>query len=274
MRLWCCGFSAVEPELAPEDAEELERRRRIERCHACTRANDGRLIVQGVLQRANARNRNGRVYPKEILMREADSYYRSHVLKGLAFGELDHPDSQSPLFRSLDWHNVSHQVLDYWWEGDDLVGVVEVLPTAKGEELMEYFNSGRKLGVSSRGWATLEDSGDGTGIYIQDDFELITFDFVSDPSTEGAFLTPIPIRYKNLRPQANLSKFDTLIAHPLAPPPPVLAPSGANGQRKTGPVGAGRQSNGSRANGAAPTNGVRQQQHPSGMPGKENQVRR
>lgn len=66
------------------------------------------------------------------------------------------------------------QILDYWWEGDDLVGIVEVLPTAKGETLKAYFLVGRKLGVSSRGWATLQDSGDGTGIYIQDDFELIT----------------------------------------------------------------------------------------------------
>lgn len=69
---------------------------------------------------------------------------------------------------------MTQQVLDYWWEGDDLLGVVEVLPTAKGEVLKAYFLVGRKLGVSSRGWATLQDNGDGTGIYIQDDFELIT----------------------------------------------------------------------------------------------------
>ena len=166
-------------------------------------------------------------------MREAERFYASHVLPGRAFGELDHPDPASPLFRLLDAANVCHQVLDYWWEGNALVGVVEVLPTPKGEELRDYFLQGRQLGVSSRGWATLHDPGDGRGVLIQDNFELITcdppgprtelrgrrggvarrggaaapgsrFDFVSDPSTVGAYLSPLTSRYKKLKPQADV----------------------------------------------------------------------
>jgi len=122
-------------------------------------------------------------------MREAERYYASHVKTHCALGELDHPNPSSPNFRSLTLDNVSHRVLDYYWEGEDLVGYVEVLSTPAGSMLKDLYLTGCQLGMSSRGWATLKER-DGL-VYIQEDFELITFDFVSDPSTEGAFLMPV-----------------------------------------------------------------------------------
>ena len=119
-----------------------------------------------------------------------------------ALGELDHPPPTSPTFRCLNDSNVSHQVLDYYWKGDDLMGYVEVLPTKAGGMLRDLYAAGFQLGMSSRGWATLKDE-DGF-IVIQDDFELITFDLVSDPSTEGAYLRPLQRRYETLRPPIDI----------------------------------------------------------------------
>lgn len=152
--------------------------------------------------RANARNRNGRVYPKPLLQREAAKFYDRHVRHRRALGELDHPPPTSPTFRCLNDSNVSHQVLDYFWKGDDLMGYVEVLPTKAGGMLRDLYVAGFQLGMSSRGWATLKDE-DGF-IVIQEDFELITFDFVSDPSTEGAYLRPLQRRYDTLRPPIDI----------------------------------------------------------------------
>ena len=152
--------------------------------------------------RANARNRNGRVYPKPLLQREAAKFHDRHVRHRRALGELDHPPPTSPTFRCLNDSNVSHQVLDYYWKGDDLMGYVEVLPTKAGGMLRDLYAAGFQLGMSSRGWATLKDE-DGF-IVIQDDFELITFDFVSDPSTEGAYLRPLQRRYETLRPPIDI----------------------------------------------------------------------
>jgi len=161
-------------------------------CQDSLRLNGGRLFVFGVLQRANVRNRNGRVYPKSILKREAERYYKTHVKLNRALGELDHPDPHSEHFRALTPENISHRTLDFYWEGDDLMGYVEVLPTPAGCTLRDFYLAGARLGMSSRGWATLKEE-DGA-LLIQNDFELITFDFVSDPSTEGAFLLPVQER--------------------------------------------------------------------------------
>ena len=123
---------------------------------------------------------------------------QAHVVHNRALGELDHPSPHSPTFRCLNSANVSHQVLDYHWSGNDLMGYVEVLPTQAGGMLRDLYIAGFQLGMSSRGWATLKEK-DGY-ICIQDDFELITFDFVSDPSTEGAYLRPLQRTYEQLRP--------------------------------------------------------------------------
>jgi hypothetical protein len=150
--------------------------------------NNGKLIVSGVLQRAEAKNQNGRVYPKETLMREAKKYASEFIKERRALGELDHPDSSV-----VNLNNVSHNVLDMSWKGDDLVGTVEVLGTPSGNILKELFKSGIRLGISSRGMGSVKEvmgEGDGT-LEVQPDFELIAFDFVSNPSTHGAFLSPV-----------------------------------------------------------------------------------
>jgi hypothetical protein len=150
--------------------------------------NGGKLIVSGVLQRAEAKNQNGRIYPKETLMREANKYSESFIAEKRALGELDHPDSSV-----VNLNNVSHNVLGMSWKGDDLVGTVEVLGTPAGNILKELFKSGIRLGISSRGMGSVKEvmrEGDDT-LEVQPDFELIAFDFVSNPSTHGAFLTPV-----------------------------------------------------------------------------------
>ena len=150
--------------------------------------NNGKLVVKGVLQRAEAKNHNGRVYPKETLMREANKYASSFIKERRALGELDHPDSSV-----VNLNNVSHNVLDMGWQGDDLMGTVEVLSTPAGNILKELFKSGIKLGISSRGMGSVKEvmREGGDTLEVQPDFELIAFDFVSNPSTQGAFLSPV-----------------------------------------------------------------------------------
>ena len=149
--------------------------------------NNGRLIVKGVLQRAESKNQNGRVYPKETLVREAKKYAQVQVKERRALGELDHPDSSV-----VNLNNVSHNILEMHWNGDDLNGTVEVLGTPAGNILKELFKSGIKLGISSRGLGSVKEmhEAEGDSVEVQPDFELIAFDFVSNPSTHGAFLSP------------------------------------------------------------------------------------
>ena len=161
---------------------------------------NGKLIVSGVLQRADAKNQNGRVYPRETLMREAEKYGKVQIAERRALGELDHPDSSV-----VNLNNVSHNVLEMHWNGNDLVGTVEVLGTPAGNILKELFKSGIKLGISSRGLGSVEEIHEGDGynvspgaeeptVAVQPDFELIAFDFVSNPSTHGAFMSPGQIK--------------------------------------------------------------------------------
>jgi hypothetical protein len=150
--------------------------------------NGGRLIVKGVLQRAEAKNQNGRVYPKDTLVREAKKYAKTNIAERRALGELDHPDSSV-----VNLNNVSHNILEMHWKGDDLEGTVEVLGTPAGNILKELFKSGIKLGISSRGLGSVKEMNEAEGddtVEVQPDFELIAFDFVSNPSTHGAFLSP------------------------------------------------------------------------------------
>ena len=148
--------------------------------------NNGKLIVKGVLQRADTKNQNGRVYPKDILMREAKKYFENFIGQKRAMGELDHPESSV-----VNLANVSHNISDMKWNGDDLVGTVEVLGTPAGNILKELFKSGIKLGISSRGRGSVETMMESGAQEVQDDFELIAFDFVSNPATHGAFMYPM-----------------------------------------------------------------------------------
>ena len=149
-------------------------------------SNDGKLVVKGVLQRAEAKNQNGRVYPKDLLMREAKKYTENFIQQKRALGELDHPDSSV-----VNLQNTSHNVMEMHFNGNDLVGTVEVLGTPSGNILKELFKSGIKLGISSRGLGSVETIGESGAQEVQPDFELIAFDFVSNPSTHGAFLSPM-----------------------------------------------------------------------------------
>ena len=149
--------------------------------------NNGKLVVRGVLQRAESKNQNGRVYPKDVLMRESKKYYKEFIKQSRAMGELDHPESSV-----VNLANVSHNITEMNWNGDDLVGTVEVLGTPAGNILKELFKSGIKLGISSRGMGSVEAMNeDEDSQEVQNDFELIAFDFVSNPSTHGAFMYPM-----------------------------------------------------------------------------------
>ena len=145
----------------------------------------GRFMVKGVLQRANAKNQNGRVYPKDILKREVTKYMGREVKENRAYGELDHPESSV-----VELKNTSHIVRDVYWRGDDVMGTVEILNTPTGKILQEIINAKCTVGISSRGMGSVKQiSEDGT-VAVEQDFELICWDFVSNPSTHGAFMSP------------------------------------------------------------------------------------
>ena len=143
------------------------------------------LTVKGVIQRAEAKNQNGRIYPKEILEREIQKYISGPVKEKRALGELDHPESSV-----INLQNVSHNVTRIKMVGDDVYGEVEILPTPAGKILQALFASGITVGISSRGMGSVQEGSNGT-VEVQDDFELLCFDFVSTPSTHGAFMTPV-----------------------------------------------------------------------------------
>ena len=155
--------------------------------------NNGKLIVTGILQRAESKNQNGRIYPKETLVREAKKYTEIFIKQHRALGELDHPESSV-----VNLQNASHNITEMGWSGDNLIGTVEVLGTPAGNILKELFKAGIKLGISSRGLGSVEtvaeegaDIDDIPAQEVQPDFELIAFDFVSNPSTQGAFMHPM-----------------------------------------------------------------------------------
>ena len=144
----------------------------------------GRTLVKGVLQRAGAENQNGRVYPKAVLEREVKKYEQL-IKERRALGELDHPDSSV-----INLKNVSHNIREIHWEGNDVVGTVEILPTPSGNILKELLRAGILLGISSRGMGSTKPM-EGNKLLVGEDFELIGWDFVSNPSTHGAFMTPM-----------------------------------------------------------------------------------
>ena len=146
----------------------------------------GGMVVQGVLQRAGAKNQNGRIYPKQILARECQRYQKEYIDQHRALGELDHPESSV-----VNLNNVSHNVLKIWWNNDDLMGAVQVLDTPSGNILKSLFKSGITLGISSRGLGSVKELYKESAVEVQEDFELICWDFVSNPTTNGAFMRPM-----------------------------------------------------------------------------------
>ena len=144
----------------------------------------GNLLVEGRLQSAEVKNGNGRYYPREVLEREIEKYKEGPIAENRALGELDHPDSQV-----INLKNVSHNIREIRWDKNDVVGVIEILPTPSGNILTELFKNGITVGVSSRGMGSLKQLGETQE--VQYDFELLCWDFVSTPSTPGAYVSPI-----------------------------------------------------------------------------------
>tara|TARA_R110001599_G_scaffold257453_1_gene457766 strand:+ start:155 stop:706 length:552 start_codon:yes stop_codon:yes gene_type:complete len=142
--------------------------------------NDGKIMLSGVIQRANTLNQNGRVYPHSILQREVMNYQKL-IQENRAMGECDHPDSSV-----VELKNVSHIVKEARMEGDSVYGVIEILDTPSGKIIQSLIESGVTLGISSRGVGSTQRNGD-TQV-VQEDFQLICFDMVSEPSTPGAFM--------------------------------------------------------------------------------------
>ena len=144
--------------------------------------NDGAVYLVGVCQKAGTKNGNGRIYRKETLERELQNYQKA-ISERRSLGELDHPDDSV-----INLKNASHLVTKMWWDGDNVLGKIEVLDTPAGKILKELVKAGVKLGISSRGLGSIKQERGNT--IVEDDFQLICFDMVSEPSTPGAFLRP------------------------------------------------------------------------------------
>jgi|TARA_B110000908_G_scaffold113637_1_gene133338 hypothetical protein len=168
--------------------------------------NNGRLIVNGVLQRAEAENQNGRVYPRSILEREVEKYKGREIKENRAFGELDHPESSV-----VELKNTSHIIRDVYWKGDDVMGKVEVLKTPAGNILKELLEAGCTVGISSRGMGSVKEASNGKSVTVEDDFDLICWDFVSNPSTHGAFMRPVNESVVSKGKTPSYKKINTLV---------------------------------------------------------------
>jgi hypothetical protein len=142
---------------------------------------NGGMILTGKLQEAEVQNGNGRVYPQKVLRREMQNYDKL-VRERRALGELDHPDDSV-----INLKNASHLVTEVWWDGNSVMGKVKVLDTPSGQVLRSLVDSGVSLGISSRGLGSVSEGSNGT-VTVQEDFQLICFDFVSEPSTPGAYM--------------------------------------------------------------------------------------
>ena len=146
------------------------------------RLQEGSVFLVGVCQKAGTKNGNGRIYPRDILEREVNNYQRA-IQERRALGELDHPDDSV-----INLKNASHLVTKMWWSGDDVMGKIEILDTPSGRILKDLLKSDVKLGISSRGMGSVRES---QGILeVEEDFQLICFDMVSEPSTPGAYMAP------------------------------------------------------------------------------------
>ena len=152
------------------------------------------LIVSGIIQRAEAKNQNGRIYPKEVLMREIKKYIEGPVKERRALGELDHPESSV-----INLQNVSHNIVEIKVKDNDVYGTFEILSTPAGNILKELFRNNITVGVSSRGMGSVEESLNEGTLEVQDDFELLCWDFVSTPSTPGAYVAPVGLNENKIR---------------------------------------------------------------------------
>lgn len=142
--------------------------------------NNGKIVLKGIMQRADAVNQNGRIYPRRILEREMENYQK-FINERRALGELDHPSASV-----INLQNVSHLITEARWDGDSVIGSIELLDTPMGKIAQSLVESGVKLGISSRGVGSTSQQGDYD--MVEDDFMLLCYDLVSEPSTSGAFM--------------------------------------------------------------------------------------
>ena len=140
----------------------------------------GLPLVEGILATAEVKNGNGRYYSKDLWEREIGKYLPL-VKENRAMGELDHPESSV-----INLKNVSHNISDMWWDGNNVIGKIEILPTPSGNILKSLIESGITCGVSSRGMGSLQQRGE--MLEVQDDFDLLCWDFVSTPSNPGSYM--------------------------------------------------------------------------------------
>lgn len=162
------------------------------------------LIVEGIVQRADAKNENGRVYPKNILHREVEKYIAGPIAQNRALGELDHPESSV-----ISLKNVCHNIKQLWWDGDDLFGRIEILNTPSGNILKDLMLNNITVGISSRGMGSVRQLGENT-VEVQDDFDLVCWDFVSTPSTHGAYMKPVSLAESKQYNTTNFNKYDKI----------------------------------------------------------------
>lgn len=172
-----------------------------------SREKPGVVEVEGLMQVAGDLNGNGRIYPKDILVREVEKLKDTFIRNGNAYGELDHPES--PI---VSLKNVSHIIKDLWWEGDKLMGRVEILNTPSGNIVKEILKAGYTIGISSRGTGSVRELNDGTGrVVVNDDFDLVTWDFVSNPSVSGAFMKPVSALSESNTPDNRFVRLNTIL---------------------------------------------------------------
>ena len=148
------------------------------------RKKDGRITLKGIIQKAETKNQNGRIYPRHILNREVENYMKA-IRERRAVGELDHPERST-----VNLSEVSHLVTDAKWDGDNVMGEIEVLPTPKGKILSDLLSAGVMIGISSRGVGSTDKrhTNEGPVDMVNDDYQIICWDVVSEPSTPGAYL--------------------------------------------------------------------------------------
>ena len=146
---------------------------------------NGNMVVSGLVQACDKPNANRRIYPYQTLFEQVQKYIAGPIAENRALGELDHPESSI-----INLKNVSHNIINLYWNGKDLYGDIEILPTPSGNILKQLFANNITVGISSRAMGSVTPIGEGL-VQVEDDLDLICWDFVSTPSTYGAYMKPV-----------------------------------------------------------------------------------
>lgn len=163
-------------------------------------ARTGNMVVIGLVQACDKPNANRRIYPHDVLYPQVEKYIAGPVSENRALGELDHPESSI-----INLKNVSHNILELWWKGKDLYGKVEILPTPSGNILAQLFMNNITVGISSRAMGSTTPIGEGL-VRVEEDLDIICWDFVSQPSTYGAYMRPETVDPSRMNESINFQK--------------------------------------------------------------------